>query len=362
MIRIYGTMGPSCEKQEVLERMLREGMTGIRVNLSHTTLEQSKERVESYRRACEAQGVPMELMIDLRGPEMRTGWLKEPLDLKEGDLVVMKTRKSKEEYPVLCVAPVFMEALEVGDRVLVRDGEVELEVIEELPQAEPPQPQEAQEEQEEEEAGEVSLGRLLRFLCRTLRGDHVRSQQSVKIEGKEVYGDVLTQSDLENLDLARELGVNAVMQPFVRDGSDVEVVRAALEGRGISARIFAKIESEKGLANLDQIMERADEIVIARGDLGNAMPLWELPRVQVEISRRCLAAGCPFMVVTQMLQSMMRKKTPTRAEVSDIFHAVLDGASSVMVTGETSVGSYPAEVIRYLARTAREAELYLTRH
>ncbi|MBQ1491758.1 MAG: hypothetical protein IIZ39_07335, partial [Blautia sp.] len=231
------------------------------------------------------------------------------------------------------------------------EEEVEAEEAEEDP---------APEELEDEVACE-RIGKRKQFLCRCLRGGTIRAQQTVKLKGKEVYGDILTMGDMETLDLAAEYGVNCVMQPFVRDGEDIRVVREALLERGLDLRIFAKIETLTGLENLDSIIEEADEVVIARGDLGNSMPLWELARVQKEISDKCLAKGRDFMVVTQMLQSMMRNMYPTRAEVSDIFHAVTDGASSVMVTGETSVGAHPVEVIRFLAKTVQEAEKYLGR-
>ena len=154
------------------------------------------------------------------------------------------------------------------------------------------------------------------------------------------------------------MGVTSVMQPFVRGAEDLRTLRSVLEKRKLKLRIFAKIESLTGLANLETIIPFADVIVIARGDLGNAMPLWELPRAQKKIARSCQEAGKPFLTVTQLLASMTQNASPTRAEVSDIFNAILDGASAVMVTGETAVGRYPVEVIRYLAKTVETAEDY----
>ena len=168
--------------------------------------------------------------------------------------------------------------------------------------------------------------------------------------------------DLQNLSLAVSYGVTGVMQPFVRDKNDLETVRSTLDRfGGKDIRLFAKIENQEGVRNLDELIPACDEIVIARGDLGNAMPLWELPRVQKDISKKCRVAGRDFMVVTQMLYTMEHAAVPTRAEVSDIFNAVCDGAASVMVTGETAVGDYPVEAIRYLFKTASEAVQYLER-
>lgn len=170
----------------------------------------------------------------------------------------------------------------------------------------------------------------------------------------------MTAQDRENLALAPSCGVTAVMQPFVRSADDLKAVRAAMnECGGTDIRLFAKIENRRGMDALAELLPHADEIVIARGDLGNAVPLWELPAVQKRIAARCRENGTPFMVVTQMLASMEHSRVPTRAEMSDIFNAVLDGAASVMVTGETAAGEYPADVIRYLALAAHAAETFL---
>ena len=161
-------------------------------------------------------------------------------------------------------------------------------------------------------------------------------------------------------EFAAACGVTGVMQPFVRSRRDLETVRRALdENGGANIRLFAKIENQTGLERLPEFLETADEIVIARGDLGNAMPLWELPAAQKRIEAQCRKAGKPFMVVTQMLASMEQNPVPTRAEVSDIFNAVVDGAAAVMVTGETAVGKWPVEVIRYLSNTVQAAERFL---
>ena len=166
----------------------------------------------------------------------------------------------------------------------------------------------------------------------------------------------LTDSDFENIKIASEYNITGVMQPFVRSADDLKAVREALNNSGgQDIKIYAKIENTTGVENLESFFEYADEIVIARGDLGNAVPLWELPGIQKDISSRCSDHHMPFMVVTQMLAYMEHSKVPTRAEVSDIYNAVCDGASSVMVTGETAVGDYPVEVIRYLVNTARTA-------
>ena len=170
----------------------------------------------------------------------------------------------------------------------------------------------------------------------------------------------LTAGDWNNLRLAPKMGVTGVMQSFVRGGEDLLALRQALEACGGGhIRIFAKVEDRRGLESLPDWMDLADCVVIARGDLGNSMPLWQLPAAQKRIAALCRQRGKPFLVVTQLLASMERSAVPTRAEVSDIFNAVLDGASALMLTGETAAGRWPAEAMTYLCRTAAQAGDFL---
>jgi pyruvate kinase len=181
----------------------------------------------------------------------------------------------------------------------------------------------------------------------------------VKLPGKTISLPVLTDRDLRNIRQAAEYGVTGLLQPFVRSGEDLKELRRLLEENNAGfLQIFAKIESMEGVEHLEEILPYADVIVIARGDLGNDMPLWQLPAVQKQISAACRAAEKPFIVVTQMLASMENAPIPTRAEVSDIFNAVIDGAWGVMLTGETAVGKYPVEAIRYLTKTAESAQVW----
>ena len=189
--------------------------------------------------------------------------------------------------------------------------------------------------------------------CRVERGGVLRSRKSLAVAGRELPASALTEMDMENLSRAREYGVTALMQPFVRGADDLRAVRAALRETGAQElKIFAKIENMTGLHRLDEILPLADVVVIARGDLGNAMPLWELPRAQTLIASKCRAAKRPFMVSTQMLHSMHHAAVPTRAEVTDVYQAARSGADYLLLTGETAVGEYPVEAMTYFAKIA----------
>ena len=321
MTEIYGTIGPACAGANTLERMLRRGMTGVRLNLSHVTLAEAAPLVRALREAAARCGAEPKLLIDMQGPELRIGALPEPLTLAEGETVTLGG--------ALPLPLAVLSALEPGQELLLDDGKILLRCETER-------------------------------RARVLRGGVLNSRKSVALPGKSLCLPALTESDRVNIAAAAASGVTGVMQPFVRSAEDLREVRAALdEAGGASIRLFAKIESREGVERLPELLPECDEIVIARGDLGNAVPLWELPALQKRIAAACRVASRPFMVVTQMLASMEHSPVPTRAEVSDVFNAVLDGAASVMVTGETAVGDYPAETIDYLTRTAREAEKYL---
>lgn len=325
MIQIYGTLGPACAGTETLVRLFEAGMTGIRLNLSHVGLPGAAEQIEHLHAAARLCGVTPQLLIDMQGPELRVGALPAPLSLEAGTTVRLGT-----DIPL---PPAVLPHLTAGQEVLLDDGRLLLRVLEPLPNGAP---------------------------ARVERGGVLRSRKSAALPGVDIRLPAMTDSDRENLRLAGDYGVTGVMQPFVRSRADLEAVRGALdEAGGQAIRLFAKIENLDGAARLAELIPAAGEIVIARGDLGNSGPLWQLPALQKRIAAACRQAGRPFMVVTQMLASMEQSPVPTRAEVSDIFNAVLDGASSVMLTGETAVGRYPVEAMTYLVHTVREAERYL---
>lgn len=330
MTEIFGTLGPACAQADILEKMFLEGMTGMRLNLSHTNLRESEPLIQYFHQAAQRAGVRPELLIDMQGPEIRIGELCEPLQLTESEeRTLTEQSAAKPDAGAIPVADSVLSVLEAGDHILLDDGKLELVVTSVKPQ----------------------------IAACVLRGGILQERKSLKVVDKQIPGPVLTEQDRENIWLAKDYGVTALMQPFVTKGTQLSEVKSVLWEHGMTdIRIFAKIENREGMRQMRDIMPDADMIVIARGDLGNDMPLWELPAAQKKISDICKEASKPFLVVTQLLASMVQHPYPTRAEVSDIYHAVADGAGAVMVTNETAVGKYPVEVIRYLKKTVQEAE------
>ena len=302
-------------------------MDGVRLNLSHTSLEEASPLIESFHSAARECGLNAELLIDMQGPELRIGDMNAPFSLITGDLIGIEDIPFPEDVKAV------LRDGDPGQEILLDDGKILLRT-EFLP-----------------DPHDIRL--------RVVRGGLLESRKSAALPGCTFRTPAMTENDRTQIKRAKEYGVTAVMQPFVRSREDLIEVRDALGHSGCNdIRLLAKIENRDGIDRLKELIPHCDEIVIARGDLGNAMELWELPAAQKYISSVCREAGRDFMVVTQMLDSMIHRQVPTRAEVSDIFNAVLDGASSVMVTGETASGEYPVLAMCYLCRTVREAESF----
>lgn len=317
-MRYYATLGPSCCDTAALAALLRRGVTGFRLNLSHTPLAARTDWIAALHEAERKTGLRAQLMIDLRGPEVRIGSLPVPLPLAEGAAVTLGA-----DIPV---DGDVLDALRPGMTVLLDDGAMALTVVD----------------------GGV---------CRVTRGGTLTGHKSLTLEGVDLRRPALCEADLADLSQAAALGVNAVMQPFVRSAGDLRVVRQTMAENGLAdAELFAKVENQPGLDALPDWLALCDVVTIARGDLGSSLPLERLPAAQKHIAALCRSRGKPFLVVTQLLHSMIDHPSPTRAEVLDIYNAVLDGADCLMLTGETAQGRYPLESADWLIRVAQEAE------
>ena len=353
--RIYGTIGPACHNTDTLARLFAEGMTGVRLNLSHTSLADVADWISNIQQAYEMAGGEHsasdakstldrpELLVDLQGPELRIGNMNMEPELSVGGEVALVPESCLTGAGEIPVPAALLPHLKPGQEVLLDDGRILLAVKRLYPT-------------EDGCASECVV------MCEILRGGLLHSRKSIALPGVEVKTPTLTEHDLQNIRDAKKYHVTGVMLPFVRGREDLLCLRETLEKENAAhLKILAKIENLDGVKRLPELLPHCDEIVIARGDLGNAMPLWELPVVQAQIASACRAAQKPFMIVTQMLASMEKNSVPTRAEVSDIFRAVEEGASSVMLTGETAAGAYPVEAMRYFVKTVRAAENYLQR-
>lgn len=317
-MRYYATLGPSCCDTAALSALLRRGVTGFRLNLSHTPLAARTDWIAALHEAERKTGLRAQLMIDLRGPEVRIGLLPAPLPLAEGAAVTLGA-----DIPV---DGDVLDALRPGMTVLLDDGAMALTVVD----------------------GGV---------CRVTRGGTLTGHKSLTLEGVDLRRPALCEADLADLSQAAALGVNAVMQPFVRSAGDLRVVRQTMAENGLAdAELFAKVENQPGLDALPDWLALCDVVTIARGDLGSSLPLERLPAAQKHIAALCRSRGKPFLVVTQLLHSMIDHPSPTRAEVLDVYNAVLDGADCLMLTGETAQGRYPLESADWLIRVAQEAE------
>lgn len=320
-LEIYGTLGPACCKQEVIEEMIQLGMTGIRLNLSHCNLGDRKDWITAFHCAQNKCGIKAQFLIDMKGPELRLSSNCEETYLPKGSMLTLS---------YMFIPKPIMENACANDILFIDDGKLELKV-------------------EKNENG---------FLwCKTNRAGYLKGNKSIAIKGKSISGEVLTESDIENLKHAKEYGVTGIMQPFVRDSKDLIQVRKILNQYHLDdLKIYAKIENMEGVENLESIIPCCDHVVIARGDLGNATGLIHLPTVQKTIEKICNERNHPYMVVTEMLSSMIENEIPTRAEVSDIYHAIYHGASSVMLTNETAIGKHPIEAMKVLVDVSKEAK------
>jgi pyruvate kinase len=327
--KIVATLGPASSAEEVLARAVEAGMDGARLNFSHGLPEEHAERARRVREVQAASGRPLALIADLQGPKLRVGHLLEPMQLPAGEEVVVagEGAANRDDLPV---APAVLgSVLEPGHDVLIDDGLVRLRV-------------------ERVEDG--------RALCRVVTGGVVDSHKGVNVPGVPLPVPSLTEKDLGDLEFAVGLGVDYVAQSFVRSGADVAALRTRIEEAGSHAWVIAKIELKEAVSALDEILDQADVVMIARGDLGVEIGAADVPLLQKRIILAALERGKPAITATQMLETMVHRPEPTRAEASDVANAILDGTSAVMLSAETAVGEYPIDAIETMARIARAVE------
>jgi pyruvate kinase len=327
--KILATIGPASGSPEMLAALVAAGMDGARLNFSHGTHEQHRAWASLIREAAGNAGRPLAIVADLQGPKLRIGELPAPRMLNRGEEVVVTPEEAARDGELPVTPAVIGEVLSPGNDVLIDDGHVRLRV-------------------EKVESG--------RAQCSVVVGGLISSHKGVNLPGVPLPIPSLTKKDVGDLELALSLGVDYVALSFVRSAADVRDLTKLIEEAGSHAEVIAKIEKAEAVAVLDEILEETDAIMVARGDLGVEIGPTSVPLLQKRIILRSLEAGKPVITATQMLESMIQQPEPTRAEASDVANAVLDGSSSLMLSGETAVGEYPVEAVAFMDRIAREVE------
>lgn len=325
--KIICSIGPASRQPEVLKKMVEQGMDWVRLNFSHGGLEEHREVAQFVRDISEAAGRPLHILVDLPGPKLRIGELSESLNLRIGEEVVLFAgpRTAEDVLPVPD-AGVF-KAIHARDRVFLDDGAVELEILEPLD--------------------------ALHFDCRVIVGGRVDSQCGLTILGREPDMPVLSEKDRTGVEAALELGADAIAQSMVSSRDDVDQLRRLLT---TDCRNVSKIESPGALCDLERIAMASWGLMVARGDLGVNIPRAQVPLRQKEILELCGRCGCFGIVATQLLCSMVGNRRPTRAEVSDVAGAILEGSDAIMLSEETSIGCFPIDAVREVREIVETVE------
>ena len=330
--KIICTLGPATDDEDILRQMVRSGMNAARFNFSHGTHESHLAMLEKLKAARDAVGAPVATILDTKGPEIRIkSFAHGPVQLKEGEFFTLTTREvAGDEACVSVTYDQLHRELFPGCRVLLDDGLIELTVSE-------------------------IKGQDIR--CRVITGGPLSNNKSINIPDVAIPLPSLTEKDISDIRFGVEQGFDFIAASFVRKAQDVRDIRRVLdECGGQEVRIIAKIENREGVNNLEEIIAASDGIMVARGDLGVEIPAHEVPVLQKRMIAKCTRTGKPVIIATQMLDSMIRNPRPTRAEISDVANAVFDGASCVMLSGETASGKYPLEALRTMVDTALAAE------
>ncbi|MEI6532782.1 MAG: pyruvate kinase [Candidatus Roizmanbacteria bacterium] len=325
LTKIIATIGPVTESEDMIERLIVAGVNIFRFNFKHSSVEWHSERIQRVHKVAEKLGVIVGILVDLQGPEIRILLPDDQMDLKKGELLLLGPEAlEKKEKGFSITHPDVIKHLKEGQKLLADDGYFVFHVV--------------------KKDGKTYL--------RSEQDLLMKSRKTLNIPGADFPFPVLVDRDFEGLQLAARNNVDFVGLSFVRTASDLRTMKEEMQKYGVKALAVAKIETQKALDNLDEIIEECDAVMIARGDLGVEQPLEQVPFYQKILIKKCIETGKPVITATQMLQSMITQPMATRAEVSDIANATYDLTDSVMLSGETASGSYPFEAVEMMARTA----------
>ncbi|MEL7501737.1 MAG: pyruvate kinase [Cyanobacteria bacterium J06554_6] len=329
--KIVATIGPASSSYEVLRQMMLAGMSVARLNFSHGSYADHAERIRQLRHLSDELGQPLTLLQDLQGPKIRVGDLSAELELvADGSLtLVPEGAYSGQPHTVGIDYPHVAEEAQAGTQVLLDDGLLELMVT-------------------SVEGSAVH--------CRVIRGGLLKAHKGVNFPTLNLRLPSMTDKDIQDLDFGVQQGVDIVSLSFVRRAEDVQDLKYRLAAKGVDIPVLAKLEKPQAIENLDAIVAECDAVMVARGDLGVEMSPEKVPLIQKQIIRACNQKCIPVITATQMLDSMIYNARPTRAEVSDVANAIIDGTDAVMLSGESAVGKHPVEAVKMMARIARDIE------
>lgn len=329
--KVICTIGPASDSAEVMEKMVNEGMNCARINLSHATEDGILKTIDNIREVRKATNLPVALLYDTKGPEFRTLKFENGgVSLKRGDTIKMsKTCNKGSELEFGVNHSDAIDFIEVGDKVLIDNALLELEVI-------------------KKENDHV--------LLKALGDGKIQDHKTINVPGVNLKLDFMSDDDRKDITFAATHSCDYLALSFVNAKEDVIEAREIVEKAGGDALIISKIESQMGIDNIDEIIDESDGIMVARGDLGVEAPMEELPMIQKDIIRKCREKGKFAIVATEMLASMYESPRPTRAEVSDVANAILDGTDCVMLSGETTIGKYPIDAVSIMSRICEYVE------
>lgn len=329
--KIICTIGPKTDSYEMLEKMVAAGMNVVRLNMSHGDHESHAKVIKAIKTLNKKVKYPVPVLLDTQGPEIRTGDLQTDLDLRKGSVITVSVRgeHSVEETSIPINYDELVDTVQVGDKITVDNGLINLQVL---------------------SKSERSMN------CEVLDGGLLKSKRHVNLPGIRVNLPAITEKDRRDILFGVEQEVDFIALSFVREASDIQELRALLGSKAQKIKIIAKIEDQEGVKNLEEIIQVADGVMVARGDLGVEIQVEELPNVQRNIVKLCAEYGKRVIVATHLLESMIENPIPTRAEVTDVANAVYEEVDAVMLSGETTVGKYPIRCIEYLDKIARASE------
>lgn len=328
--KIICTIGPATDSFEMLYQMGQAGMNVVRLNMSHGSHESHAKVIKAVKTLNQKVKYPIPILLDTQGPEIRTGEVDDDLELKAGDRISVTVRGGDvEESSIHINYDELVDALHIGDRITVDNGLINLEVLE-------------------------KSHRTLR--CEVVDGGTLKSKRHVNLPGIKVNLPAITKKDREDILFGVEQDIDFIALSFVREAKDILQLKELLGSKASKTKIIAKIEDQEGVRNIKDIIDVADGIMVARGDLGVEIPFEDLPNVQRDIVRYCHQSGKRVIVATHLLESMIENPMPTRAEVTDVANAVYEGVDAIMLSGETTVGKYPLKCIETLDKIARKSE------